>query len=203
MTESAGSDVVDVVFALRGESIAPDHAFALRDAVLRVLTWMGELSDAGIHPIKGVTPSGERLVVSRRALLMLRLPRARAEAASALSGVTLDLGGTIEVGAATVRELAPYPVLYSHFADMGCDPEDEFVAEAARLVAAAGIEGKLIVGKRHAARSGATCVSGYSLMLHGLSAAHSLQLQESGLGSNRMLGCGIFVPHKSIAAVGL
>jgi CRISPR-associated protein Cas6 len=203
MTELAASDFVDVAFALKGEAIALDHAFALRDAVLRVLTWMGDLPDAGIHPLKGVTPSGDRLVVARRAQLLLRLPRRHAEAAQALSGATLHLGGAVEVGAANVREFAPYPVLYSHFVDMGCEPEGEFVAEAARLAAATGIEARLIVGRRHSACSDQGSVSGYSLMLHGLSPEHSLRLQETGLGANRMLGCGIFVPHKSIAAVGL
>ena len=28
-----------------------------------------------------------------------------------------------------------------------------------------------------------------------------LQLQDEGLGRNRLLGCGIFIPHKSIAPV--
>jgi CRISPR-associated protein Cas6 len=203
MREVEASAFVDVAFALRGEAIDPDHAFALRDAVLGVLTWMGDLAEAGIHPLKGVTPSGDRLVVARRAQLMLRLPRGQAAAASALSGTILDLGGAVEVGGATERELAPYPVLYSHFVDVGCDPEGEFVAEAARRVAATGVDARLIVGRHHAARSAGICVTGYSLMLHGLSPEHSLRLQETGLGANRMLGCGIFVPHKSIAAVGL
>jgi hypothetical protein len=39
-------------------------------------------------------------------------------------------------------------------------------------------------------------------MLHGLKRAESVAIQESGLGLHRLLGCGLFVPHKSIAAVG-
>lgn len=203
MSEFEASAFVDVAFALRGEAIDPDHAFALRDAVLGVLGWLQSATGAGIHPLKGITPSGDRLVLARRAQLTLRLPRDRAAAASDLSGTTLDLGGAVEVGGVTVRELAPYPVLYSSFVDMGCGPEGEFVAAATRWVAEAGVDAKLIVGRHHAARSAGTCVSGYSLMLHGLTPEHSLRMQEMGLGANRMLGCGIFVPHKSIAAVGL
>jgi hypothetical protein len=45
-------------------------------------------------------------------------------------------------------------------------------------------------------------VTGYSLMLDGLSPAASLRVLESGLGRHRRLGCGVFVPHKSSAAVG-
>ena len=43
---------------------------------------------------------------------------------------------------------------------------------------------------------------GFSLMLHGLSAADSLTVQRVGIGPHRALGCGLFVPHKSAAAVG-
>ena len=41
-----------------------------------------------------------------------------------------------------------------------------------------------------------------TLVLHGLSTADSLLAQQRGVGLLRKLGCGVFVPHKSIAAVG-
>ncbi|MEK7361238.1 MAG: type I-MYXAN CRISPR-associated protein Cas6/Cmx6, partial [Pseudomonadota bacterium] len=31
---------------------------------------------------------------------------------------------------------------------------------------------------------------------------HSLRMQATGLGAERKLGCGLFIPHKSAAAVG-
>jgi len=37
-----------------------------------------------------------------------------------------------------------------------------------------------------------------SLMLAGLSFAQSLRLQRQGLGAERKLGCGLFIPHKGI-----
>jgi hypothetical protein len=39
-------------------------------------------------------------------------------------------------------------------------------------------------------------------MLHGLATAASLRVLEAGVGRHRRLGCGLFVPHKSAAAVG-
>jgi len=202
MDEELRGDVVDVVFSLRAEAIDCDYANALWQGVRGVLRWLSDEPLAGIHPIKGVTKSGEHLVVARRAQLALRLPPERVTEALELRGARLDLGGSVEVGDAVVRQLAPYPVLYSHFVSLGLDAEEQFVAEAARLVTAAGIECKLIVGKPRGARADAARISGFSLMLHGLSARHSLQMQGAGLGGNRMLGCGIFVPHKTIAAVG-
>jgi hypothetical protein len=40
-----------------------------------------------------------------------------------------------------------------------------------------------------------------SLMVAALSGAASLALQRRGLGDGRLLGCGLFVPHKGIEAV--
>jgi hypothetical protein len=37
--------------------------------------------------------------------------------------------------------------------------------------------------------------------LHGLAEADSLAVQCAGMGPARHLGCGLFVPHKGVAAV--
>jgi hypothetical protein len=39
-------------------------------------------------------------------------------------------------------------------------------------------------------------------MLDGLSREGALRMLDCGLGGHRRLGCGVFVPHKSAAAVG-
>jgi hypothetical protein len=38
-------------------------------------------------------------------------------------------------------------------------------------------------------------------MVASLTVAESIRLQQRGLGSNRLLGCGIFIPHKGIDPV--
>jgi hypothetical protein len=37
-----------------------------------------------------------------------------------------------------------------------------------------------------------------SLMVAGLTPEQSLALQQHGLGAERKLGCGVFIPHKDI-----
>jgi CRISPR-associated protein Cas6 len=59
-----------------------------------------------------------------------------------------------------------------------------------------------VCGKRHSRQLQGQTLTTFSLMLHALSPTDSLRLQEQGLGPHRLLGCGIFVPHKSAAAVG-
>jgi hypothetical protein len=39
-------------------------------------------------------------------------------------------------------------------------------------------------------------------MIADLDTAASVMLQEKGIGPHRHLGCGIFIPHKGIKAVG-
>jgi hypothetical protein len=41
-----------------------------------------------------------------------------------------------------------------------------------------------------------------SVMIADLDKAASLSLQETGIGPGRHFGCGIFLPHKGIRAVG-
>lgn len=202
MDETARTDAVDLVFSLRGEAIFPDYADALSRAVSATLGWIAGEQGAGIHPIRGAAESGDRLMLSRRAQLVLRLPAARIDDARILSGSRLVLGGDVEVGEGVVRPLAPYHVLYSPFVTTGHDNEQDFLAAATQLVAAASIECKLIVGKRREAAYQTSYINGHSLMLHGLSPEHSLLVQSIGVGKHRLLGCGVFVPHKSIAPVG-
>jgi hypothetical protein len=84
--------------------------------------------------------------------------------------------------------------------------EADFLAAVQAELAALGVPGQPICGKRHqirgAADASAPPLAGYSLMLHGLAPAPARRLLEAGLGTHRHLGCGIFVAHRSAAAVG-
>ena len=44
-------------------------------------------------------------------------------------------------------------------------------------------------------------VQGYSLVIHDLKPEESLRLQGAGLGNNRFLGCGVFMPYKVISGL--
>jgi CRISPR-associated protein Cas6 len=195
--------MVDLAFPLRGDAMIADYAWRLWLAVSARLPWLDGEPGAGIHPLAGVSGGGEVLYMSRRARLVLRLPRERVAAAQSLAGVRLDLGDDCVVtvdGFGTERALWPAPVLYAPFVYVDCEDEGEFLQECRRRMPAAGE--RMICGKaRSAARDGGT-LRGFSLMLHDLDAQASIDLQCSGLGEERRLGCGIFVPHKSVAAVG-
>ncbi len=202
--DEASTRMVDVVFALEEGTLDDDHAEALSFAVRRVLPWFDDEPDAGILPISGMARGNGVHFVGRRSRLVLRLPIHRGASADALIGARLDLDGVLlTVGSSSVRPLFPARgVVYSHLVSVGIEDEVEFLALCKSLLAQRGLQPQLISGKTHALRTTQGPVRGFSLMLHGLAAAESLAIQEAGLGGHRALGCGVFVPHKSVAAVG-
>jgi CRISPR-associated protein Cas6 len=200
---------VDLQFALQGHAVPPDYADVLWCAVREVLPWLEAETLAGIHPLSGLSPSAEGWYLSRRSHLTLRLARNLAAAAKPLVGARLQLGGhTVEVGAARVRELARAPVLKAKFVSFGPASDDAAKAEAAfhaacvEELAALGVPPRMICGKPQRTHTSEGVLTGFSLVLLDLKADAALLLQRHGLGGERKRGCGIFIPHKSMAAVG-
>jgi len=201
--DEASALMVDVVFSLASGTLDDDHASALSLAVRRALPWFDEEPEAGILPLSGLARGNGVRFVGRRSRLILRLPIRRSASADFLAGARLDLDGTVlEVGASSVRPLFPARVVHSHFVTVGVDDELEFLARCTSMLAERGLQPQLITGKARELRTAEGPVRGFSLMLHGLGSAATLAVQETGLGGQRALGCGIFIPHKSVAAVG-
>lgn len=194
--------VVDVQFELKGGRLPRDHGYLLYSALLELAPWLAEEPLAGIHPIQGADVGGGMLMLNRRAKLVLRLPRERVEAALALAGASFTLvGETFTIGAGKVRPLARHTPLYAHLVTTGSGDEREFTRDVLYLLDQMGIDTRFICGKRQSITTERGFEYGYSLMLHGLPIEHALLVQQRGLGTHRKLGCGIFIPHKSITPV--
>lgn len=227
MDELPDATMVDIAFAVAGDSLPRDHRRLLAAAVEAVLPWLAQTPGAGLHRLNVAAGGGSRALLSPRTRLTLRVPCERAEAARALEGAELRLDDDrLRIGAAHERPLRPWGTLYAHLVTLAdpaaapagpVDPADRaggsateaaaadpdelaFLQAAEAQLAALGVHGRAICGRLQAI--GAEGLHGYSLMLDGLSAADALRLLEAGLGLHRRLGCGVFVPHKSAAAVG-
>lgn len=202
MTTTASARV-DVAFALQGHDLPRDHRLALAQAVAALLPWLADDPQAAVHPVKLVPGSGERSLLSGRARLVLRVARERVADLAVLAGRTLDVGGcTLHVGEPHCRELLPHTTLYAHFVEAGEVDEGAFLDTVSAELQRLEVSCHRVCGREQRLRGPQQPLHGFSLMLHGLRAQASLRVLEQGLGGHRLMGCGVFVPHKSAAAVG-
>jgi CRISPR-associated protein Cas6 len=142
------------------------------------------------------------LQLSHRARLALRLSRHRADDAAALLGCTLQVAGwPLRVDSITLRSLSRITTLFSRgvvFA--GADDETAFLGAATDELNALGIKPKrALCGRITPVATPARTYQTRSLLLAGLTPEQSIALQQHGLGIERKLGCGLFIPHKDIA----
>ena len=194
---------VDLVFPLEGHSLPRDPASVLRAALQKEAPWLAQEPLAGIHPLKLVTGTDAQALLSQRTRLLLRLPRERIDAATQLAGRTLAPGGqALTLGQPHVRPLLAHPTLYAPAVAAEADDEMAFMQAMSTVLQDLQVRSQVICGKRQQRDWPEGRTTTFSLMLHGLTAVDSLRLQERGLGRHRLLGCGVFVPHKSAAAVG-
>ena len=208
-------DVVDLSFRIQCRELPIDHAWILDSAIQAVLPWIRDEPEAGIHSIHGASsgngwerPPCEQeslLQLSRRTRLYLRVPKHRLKDAQALVGQHLDLDGyRIEVGEFQVRALVPTTTVFSRSVQSEhADNEAVFEDEVIDLIAQQGIRiSKMLCGLSHHLVTPDKTLTARSVLLAELEPAQSIALQQRGVGLNRTLGCGIFLPHKSLAAVG-
>ena len=197
--------MIDLQFDLIGTTIPADNAQLLSDALLKRLPWLGEHAGAGIQHLKGAeTNSGDvTLNINRRTKLFMRVPKARVDDLQVLRGQSLDLmGHSLQIGNFKTRAFRPFAHIYAHFVDTGSAGEEQFVQDVMReLDGHFKLRCGFICGRQQTMQSTSGPLYGYSLMLHDVPPHKSLQIQDEGLGRNRLLGCGIYIPHKSITPV--
>ncbi len=206
--------IVDVLFTLKGKTISVDHAFDLNQSICRHLPWFADDEACALHLIH-VVESGngwirpdsqsEGLHLSRRSRLTLRLPSTRLKDAENLTGKELILGeNEVEVGQMTVKLLSKSAVIFSRYLDVGENiKEDVFLHNVRSELQGKNINvRKMLCGRLQKHRLRESELVTRSLMLADLEIKDSILLQQTGLGKNRKLGCGVFIAHKGIDAVG-
>lgn len=218
-TRRISDDVIDILFAIDCKRLPVDHAYALASALQSALPWIAETPGLAVHSIHvaGSQNGWQRpghgttseLMVSRRTKLVIRSPsHLAADLMRELTGRRLAIDGhPLVVGQAKLRPLSSETTLLARYlvageGDSAVDDEPGFLASAAEGLAALGIRiRKALCGKAIALATPRGAIQTRSLMLAGLTLDESLRLQQLGLGPHRLLGCGIFIPHKGIGAV--
>lgn len=192
--------MVEVSFALQGRTLAKAYRADLAEALQAALPWLADAPDAGVHRLNLVAGGGGEVLVTPRTRLVLRVPRERAQAAMALAGTVLQVGqDELRPFRPQLRELLAYATLYAHFVAAPDTDEAALVARARLELDAIDVPAQPVCGRWQAPEG---ALVGCSVMLSGLSRAESLRVLRRGVGPQRLLGCGLFIPHKSAAAVG-
>lgn len=195
--------MVDAVYPLEGRRLARDHRLTLARALEAAAPWLRSVPGAGIHPLRLVHGADEVALLSARTRLVLRVPRGHDADLQRLAGIEIDVGDhRLRLGQPHLRELLPHSTLYAYFVAADGDDEAAFLDRVADELAALGATCERVCGRRQHIRGEDRALVGFSLMLHGLAASDSLHVLEAGIGAHRRLGCGVFVAHRSAAAVG-
>lgn len=210
-------DVVDLLFSIDCRELPVQHIHPLSMALQAQLPWLADEPQAAIHEVhvagsqngwERPDPAlGQKLILSRRTKLTLRLPKHRLEdARRALDGVTLDIDGhPMTLGKTTQRLLSKQGTVFCR--NLALEPGEE-ADENAFMQRVADELGKRRIRIRKALAGITTHIEtpdgpipARSIMLSDLRAEEAVELQMESVGRHRLLGCGIFLPHKGIEAV--
>jgi CRISPR-associated protein Cas6 len=204
----------DAVFRIQCRQLPVDHAHALQQGLTNALNWLPHEPLAAIHPIfvagsqngwnRPAHSPDERIHLSRRTRLILRLPLERMENVTRLSGRTLQINGhNLLVGDMQRRDIKHNDTLFSRY--LVCLPEqteEAFLHDIAMQLRQLGVNmRKALCGRTQVIHTPDGPVFSRSLMIASLKSHESMALQQQGLGQHRLLGCGIFIPHKGIDAI--
>lgn len=194
-------EMIDIAFPLQAGTLPAEHRYALAEALQRALPWLDADPRAGVHRLNLVQGTAGDALVSPRTRLMLRVPRSRADEALALGGTELKIGAhRLRPGPGRRRELVAHGTLYAYLVAAASADEAAFVAAMRQELDAMDVAAQPVCGRWQSTEAGR--LVGCSLMLAGLGNVQSMRLLQQGLGRNRRLGCGLFIPHRSAAAVG-
>jgi len=206
--------VQDLSFRINCHELPVDHAWLLYTAIVKHLPWLEHDPIAGIHSIhvaasgngwtRPADVSGSMLQLSKRTRLYLRLPKSRISDAIALTNKNLMLGRfPLQIGSSQAKSLVATDTVFCRSLSGFDDDEETFTEQVADALATQGIRAtKMLCGLSHIVHSPSGDVNARSVLLADMTLEESLFLQQYGLGSGKLLGCGIFLPHKSLAAVG-
>ena len=197
---------IELIFSIRGSTSIPvDHGYALYGALSKIVPEIHRNNGIAIHPIRGTQIGNSQLALTDHSRLVLRVPDGQIAPLLALAGKQLRLvESSIRVGVPHVQALIPATALRSRLVVIKVahiQPAFEVTAEQFESAVRKQLqelnvsdEAIVTIGKRRTLRLKQNEIVGYEVLLEGLTAEESLNIQESGLGGRRHMGCGVFVP---------
>nr|VFJ45429.1 MAG: CRISPR-associated protein Cas6, subtype MYXAN [Candidatus Kentron sp. DK] len=207
--------ILDYAYRIRCHTLPVEHIYPLSETIAAILPWIDDEPAIGIHSIHvadsgngWIRPTGkdsnDLLFLSRRTRLVLRLPRDLLPKARDLEGRTLTINGnTLTVEKGQKKPLIPSSTLFARYiVTQEHEEETRFVDYLIDQFHTLDITPrKILCGRTNVIRTPKAPIHTRSVLIAELSPAESLRLQQNGIGPNRRLGCGLFIPHKGIGPV--
>ncbi len=197
---------IDLAFPVQAISpLAADHSYHLYAGVSRLLPAAHAENGIGIHPIRGQQIGDRSLQLTARSRLAIRIAADQIPNWLTLAGKSIDIAGVkVRIGVPQVFALQPATALRSRLVTTkNCQDQARFETELRRQLDALNVSPEAIVtiGKRRTLRIKEKDIVGYEVIIEALTAEESLNIQTTGLGGRRHMGCGIFVALTSTEAL--
>ncbi|MDH5547537.1 MAG: hypothetical protein OEZ43_18300 [Gammaproteobacteria bacterium] len=204
-------DVIEVIFKVAGKTLCKEYESLLAESLYTLFPTLREMEDVAIflnHAIEEGNgwymdddPSAP-LYLSRRTRLTLRIPSVQEDAllAAFKDGILNIKEHELRLTHSQSRLLSPSATLYARHIVSGEDDEAAFVSRIIEKLRDMEIRPKrLLPGKGRQIQLDDQQFYTRSLMIADLEKDEAIRLQQKGLGPLRHIGCGVFVPYKSIS----
>ena len=208
-TTSPSKDKIDHVFQLVGSTLPQNYLSGFADALYSQVDWWKDNSDISFHVViageegngwfRGNDP-GEVIYISRRNMIVVRGPKHLSGSIETLVNIELDvLQHGVKLKHKHNKAIKPAPTLYSRHMVCGEMEESAFVEQVIHQLASHGIKcKKILCGKKRTLNISGNELVTRSLMLEDLGKEDSVVIQAKGLDQYQKMGCGVFIPHKSV-----
>lgn len=205
--QGSNSPYVELSFGITGESLPADHGYGLLAAISHLVPELHGISGLSIETITGIPDRQGKITLTERSRLRIRLSSDLVDLACLLAGKKLTIGNCdIWLHIPQILLLQPAARLRSRIVTIkGYQEPEPFLEAAQRQLEQLGIKGTLAIplnaeGKpaRQAIKIKKYSVVGFGMEIIDLTEEHSVKIQTIGLGGKRRMGCGIFVPFRSL-----
>jgi len=203
--------VFDVLFGFECKALPIDHAWSLSQEICNHLPWIKDAEGAGIHQIHvaesnngWMRPESDNslLFPSKRSKLSIRIPANKFSDMDKLVGAKLNIDGhMLSLKNYKKKVLSNAGVIFARYVLIDKkQSETEFletVAKEIKIKTNTTVK-KMLCGKDHMIKTPDGILNTKHLMIADLDDETSTYIQQYGIGGRRDLGCGLFLPHKSI-----
>ena len=205
--------MVDVSLKVNCNKISADHAYDLFEAVQKKFPKIRDIENLAIHSVHGAESGAgwERteteIYLSKRTRFCIRTPVEYSREFYKLDGEILKIGKyEMTLSKPSTKNLTITDTLFcrSVVIENNNNNEEEFLRDVHSSLKSMGVNvKKMLCGKEHFIKIPNKILVGKTLLITDLEKIDSIKIQQLGIGIGKLYGCGIFLPHKSIAPVAI